>query len=37
MAKQNIISGGFYGKVGELIGQRWKNIRTVRAYTKPKS
>lgn len=37
MAKQNIISGGFYGKVGELIGQRWKNIRTVRAYTKPKN
>lgn len=37
MAKQNIISGGFYGKVGELIGQRWKNIRTVRAYTKPRN
>lgn len=37
MAKQNIISGGFYGKVGELIGQRWKNTRTVRAYTKPKN
>lgn len=37
MAKQNIISGGFYGKVGELIGQRWKNIRTVRAYVKPRN
>lgn len=35
MGKQNIVSGGFYGKVGALIGQRWHNIRTVRAYTKP--
>lgn len=35
MGKQNTISGGFYGKVGALIGQRWHNIRTVRAYTKP--
>lgn len=37
MAKQNIISGGFYGKIGELVGQRWKNIRTVRAYVKPRN
>lgn len=37
MAKQNIISGGFYGKVGQLIGQRWRNIRTVRSYVKPKN
>lgn len=37
MGKQNIVSGGFYGKVGQLIGQRWKNIRTVRAYVKPKN
>lgn len=35
MARQNIVSGGFYGKVGSLIGQRWHNIRTVRVYTKP--
>lgn len=35
MGRQNIVSGGFYGKVGALIGQRWHNIRTVRAYTKP--
>lgn len=35
MGIQNTISGGFYGKVGALIGQRWHNIRTVRAYTKP--
>lgn len=37
MAKQNIISGGFYGKVGSLIGQRWHNIRTVRSYVKPRN
>lgn len=35
MAKQNIISGGFYGKVGQLVGQRWHNIRTVRSYVIP--
>lgn len=35
MAIQNFISGGYYGKLGQTIGQRWKNIRTVRAYTKP--
>lgn len=35
MGKQNTISGGFYGKVGAFIGQRWHNIRTIRAYTKP--
>lgn len=37
MAKQNIISGGFYGKVGQLVGQRWHNIRTVRSYVKPRN
>lgn len=31
----NLIAGGYYGKVGGTIGQRWRNIRTVRAYTKP--
>ena len=35
MAIQNFVEGGFYGKVGQLIGQRWRNIRIVRAYTKP--
>ena len=35
MGVQNFVEGGFYGKVGQLIGQRWKNIRIVRAYTKP--
>ena len=35
MGKQNTISGGFYGKVGAFIGQRWHNIRTIKAYAKP--
>lgn len=35
MAIQNFVSGGFYGKVGEFVGQRWKNIRTIRAYVIP--
>lgn len=35
MGKQNTLSGGFYGKVGAFIGQRWHNIRTIKAYTKP--
>jgi hypothetical protein len=25
LAIQNFISGGFYGKVGKVIGQRWHN------------
>lgn len=37
MAKQNFLSGGYYGKLGATIGQRWKNIRTVKAYTKPRN
>lgn len=35
MAIQNFVSGGFYGKVGEFVGQRWKNIRTIHAYFIP--
>lgn len=35
MAIQNFVGGGFYGKVGEFVGQRWKNIRTIRAYVIP--
>lgn len=37
MAIQNFVSGGFYGKVGEFVGQRWKNIRTLRAYVIPRN
>ena len=25
MAIQNFISGGFYGKLGAMVGQRWRN------------
>lgn len=36
MAIQNFISGGYYGKLGVTVGQRWKNIRTIRSYVIPK-
>ena len=35
MAKQNFLSGGYYGKLGATVGQRWKNKRTIRTYVKP--
>jgi len=35
MAIQNFLSGGFYGKLGDVVGQRWHNKRTVRAYVIP--
>lgn len=35
MAKQNFIAGGYVGKLGETVGQRWKNMRTVRVYVIP--
>lgn len=35
MAKQNFIAGGYYGKLGETVGQRWKNKRTLRVYVVP--
>lgn len=35
MAIQNFLSGGYYGKLGDTVGQRWKNKRTVRAYVIP--
>lgn len=35
MAIQNFVSGGFYGKLGAMIGQRWKNKRTLKAYAIP--
>lgn len=37
MAKQNFLAGGYYGKLGQTVGQRWKNIRTIRTYVKPKN
>lgn len=35
MAKQNFLAGGYYGKLGQTVGQRWKNIRTIRTYVIP--
>lgn len=35
MAVQNFIEGGFYGKLGQTVGQRWRNIRIIKAYTIP--
>lgn len=32
MATQNFVAGGFYGKLGDLVGQRWRNKRTLRQY-----
>lgn len=37
MAKQNFLAGGFYGKLGATVGQRWKNIRTLRTYVIPEN
>lgn len=37
MAKQNFISGGYYGKLGDTVGQRWKNKRTIRSYVIPRN
>ncbi len=35
MGKQNFIQGGFKGKVGNVIGAGWKDMLTIRAFTKP--
>jgi hypothetical protein len=35
MAIQNFLSGGYYGKLGATVGQRWKNKRTIRTYVVP--
>lgn len=32
MAIQNFLAGGFYGKLGDVVGQRWRNKRTLRRY-----
>ena len=37
MAKQNFLAGGFYGKLGATVGQRWKNQRTIRTYVIPEN
>ena len=35
MAKQNLIAGGYIGKMGDTIGQSWKNKRIIKAYGIP--
>lgn len=35
MAIQNFLNGGFYGKLGDTIGERWKNKRTIKSYAVP--
>ena len=35
MAVQNFLAGGYYGKLGATVGQRWKNKRTIRTYVVP--
>lgn len=35
MGKFNFISGGFYGKVGNTVGQRFRNKRIMHAYVVP--
>lgn len=37
MAKQNFLAGGYYGKLGVTVGQRWKNKRTIRSYVIPRN
>lgn len=37
MAKQNFLAGGYYGKLGATVGQRWKNQRTIRTYVVPQN
>ena len=34
MGFQNFIDGGFIGKVGNVVGQRWKDKRMIRSYVK---
>lgn len=35
MAFQDFLAGGFYGKIGDLVGQRWRNKRVVKAAYSP--
>lgn len=35
MGKLNLIKGNFTGKVGQLVGAKWKSVSTVRSYTAP--
>lgn len=35
MAKQNFLNGGYIGKLGNTVGQRWKDKKIVRTYAIP--
>lgn len=35
MARMNFIAGGYVGKLGATVGQRWKNVRVIRTWVKP--
>lgn len=35
MSKFNFLAGGYYGKLGQTVGQRWKNKRNLRTYVIP--
>lgn len=35
MAIFNTLAGGYYGKLGQTVGQRWKNKRVLRSYVIP--
>ena len=36
MARVNLITGSWDGKVGQLVGAKWKDKKTIRAYVIPK-
>lgn len=35
MAKQNFLNGGYVGKLGQTVGQRWKDKKIIRSYAVP--
>ena len=35
MGKMNLLKANWEGKVGETVGAKWKNKKTIRTYTKP--
>lgn len=35
MGELNLLKGAYTGKVGKTVGAKWKNISTVRTFTKP--
>lgn len=35
MGQLNLLKGAYTGKVGQTVGAKWKNLATVRTFTKP--